>query len=53
MIDTYKRKINAPGYESKVPEDVRLVNTEKLAGYEAEMDTTVKALTTFQNMTLY
>ena len=29
-IEQYQRKINAPGYESKVPETVRATNAEKV-----------------------
>jgi hypothetical protein len=47
MIDTYKRKISAAGYEDKVPEAVRMVNAEKLASYEAEMEATMNAFNTF------
>lgn len=50
MIDTYKRKIAAPGYEDKVPEAVRAVNSEKLASYEAEMDATMSAFNAFKNL---
>jgi hypothetical protein len=50
MIDTYKRKINAAGYEDKVPENVRQVNAEKLASYEAEMEATMNAFNTFASI---
>lgn len=50
MIDTYKRKVSVADYESKVPEAVRLVNTEKLASYEAELEATITALSTFQSL---
>ena len=48
MIDTYKRKITAAGYETKVPEAVRAVNSEKLASYEAEMEATMSAFNVFK-----
>lgn len=48
IIDTYKRKVSVADYESKVPEAVRLVNAEKLASYEAELEATLSAFTTFQ-----
>ena len=47
MIDTYKRKISAAGYEEKVPENVRQINSEKLASYEAEMEATMNAFNAF------
>ena len=50
MIDTYKRKMAAADYESKVPEAVRQVNTEKLASYEAELEATQNAFSAFQAM---
>jgi valyl-tRNA synthetase len=50
MIDTYKRKFAASDYETKVPENVRMLNIEKVAGYEAELETTIKALAVFQTM---
>ncbi len=49
-VDEYKRKIAAPGYEDKVPEAVRAVNSEKLAGYEAELEATTKAMSAFALM---
>ena len=48
MIDTYKRKIAAADYETKVPEAVRIVNSEKLTAYEAEMAATMSAFSAFQ-----
>jgi hypothetical protein len=50
MIDTYKRKIGAAGYEDKVPENVRQVNADKLASYEAEMEATMNAFNTFASI---
>jgi hypothetical protein len=50
MIDTYKRKISAAGYEEKVPEAVRQVNAEKLASYEAEMEATMAAYNAFKSI---
>ena len=50
MIDTYKRKMSAPGYEDKVPENVRKVNTEKLTSYEAEMEATMNAFNAFKSI---
>lgn len=51
-IETYRRKINAPGYESKVPENVRQLNAEKLAGFEVEMQATTSAIASFEAMKL-
>lgn len=48
MIETYKRKVSVPDYESKVPEAVRQVNADKLASYEAELEATLSAFSTFQ-----
>ena len=50
MIDTYVRKISAKDYESKVPEDVRKANQEKLNAYQAELDETVRAIKMFESM---
>ena len=50
MIDTYKRKISAPEYLEKVPESVQVVNAEKLASYEAEMDATMSAFNAFNKL---
>ncbi len=44
QVDSYRKKINVPGYEDKVPENVRLLNQEKLASYESELKTTLEAL---------
>ena len=38
------------GYETKVPENVQAQNTEKLAGYDTELEETNKQLALFQNM---
>lgn len=50
MLETYKRKITAKGYEEKVPEDVRKLNLEKLEGYEKEMSTMLATLAQFESM---
>jgi isopentenyl diphosphate isomerase/L-lactate dehydrogenase-like FMN-dependent dehydrogenase len=49
-IDQYKRKISAAGYESKVPEAVRITNAEKLASLEAELEATIAAISAFELM---
>jgi len=50
LIDQMRRKTQAPGYEDKVPEDVRAANAEKLAACEAELVTTQEAIAAFQAM---
>ncbi len=50
LVDSYKRKMGAGDYETKVPEAVRAVNTEKLGGYEAELEATIKAIQAFELM---
>lgn len=50
MIDSYRRKIAVPDYETKVPETIRITNTEKLASYEAELDATIRAKENFEAM---
>lgn len=42
----------AKDYETKVPVDVRAVNTEKLTSFRAEMDATMEALRMFESMKL-
>jgi len=49
LIDSYRRKIAAPGYD-KVPEAVRVLNTEKLAAAETELKTVEDALAGFAAM---
>ena len=49
-IETYRRKVDAPGYESKVPEAVRATNAEKLLSLEAELEATVQAIQSFELM---
>lgn len=50
LIDGYRRKMAASDYETKVPENVRLINTEKCSSYEAEMQATIDAKTTYEAM---
>ena len=50
LIDSYRRKMGAADYESKVPDAVRVTNSEKVAGYEAELEATLKALSIFEAM---
>lgn len=35
-MDGLKKKMNVPGYEAKVPENVRNENQEKFNGYQRE-----------------
>lgn len=49
-ITSYQRKMTAKDYESKVPEEVRKQNAEKLAGYQAELEETQRALVMFESM---
>lgn len=50
MIQSYQRKITAKDYETKVPEDVRTSNAEKLKSYQTELDETLKAIKMFESM---
>jgi len=50
LINTYKRKMTAADYESKVPESVRISNIEKLNAYEVELSTTIQTKLAFENM---
>lgn len=51
LLKDYRRKMSAPGYE-KVPESVRASNTDKLAAYEAEYETTIKAKLAYETMNI-
>lgn len=44
QVESYRKKINIPNYEEKVPENVRILNQEKLTAYESELKTTLEAL---------
>ena len=50
QIGQYRKKIEAPGYETKVPETVRATNKDKLEAYEKELDMTIKAIENFLTM---
>ena len=52
MVDQYRRKINAPNYTTKVPESVQVTNSEKLNGYESELNATLAAIESFEKMKL-
>lgn len=49
-IDTYVKKINVTNYESKVPESIRIVNSEKISSFELELEATIKAISSFELM---
>ena len=44
MIEQYKLKQSHPDYETNVPEKVRDINANKLAGYEKELKAVISAL---------
>ncbi len=44
QVESYRKKIHVPGYEEKVPENIRILNKEKLTSYESELKTTLEAL---------
>lgn len=50
MIESYQRKMAAPGYATKVPESVQQSNLEKLTAYETEMAATLAAIKGFEQM---
>ena len=49
-IDTYAKKVNVPNYESKVPESIRITNSEKILSFELELEATIKAISSFELM---
>jgi valyl-tRNA synthetase len=50
LVDSYRRKVAAADYESKVPEAVRKTNAEKMAAYDTELQAVEVALATFREM---
>ena len=50
QVSQYRKKLEAPGYETKVPEAVQVSNRDKLDSYQAELDMTIKAIENFLNM---
>jgi len=50
-FEQFKRKVSAPGYD-KVPENVKLLNAEKLNSYEQELEKTLAAIQSFESMKL-
>ena len=49
-IDTYAKKISVSNYETKVPESIRIVNSEKISSFELELEATIKAISSFELM---
>ena len=49
-IDTYVKKTSVSNYESKVPESIRIVNSEKITSFELELEATIKAISSFELM---
>lgn len=45
----WKKKLTAPNYETKVPEAVRKLNSDKIASIEQEIATTNNAINNFKN----
>lgn len=52
QLEQYRKKASMPGYETKVPEDVRLGNVEKMANFESELQTITSAIANFESMRL-
>ena len=50
QLDQYRRKAAMPGYEDKVPENVRVANVEKMSGFEAELQNLEAAIASFESM---
>ena len=50
QIADLQKKMEMPGYAEKVPENVRVDNTEKLAKLEAEVATTAAAMEDFKKL---
>jgi hypothetical protein len=50
QVEQYRSKMAVAGYDQKVPENVRILNQEKLAGYESELQTTEAALEGLKSM---
>ena len=49
-IDTYVKKTSVSNYETKVPESIRIVNSEKITSFELELEATIKAISSFELM---
>ena len=50
QVAQYEKKISAPNYEEKVPENVRALNLEKLASYRTELGVVEAAIRSFEGM---
>ena len=50
QVAQYEKKIAAPNYEEKVPENVRALNLEKLASYRTELAVVEEAIRNFEAM---
>lgn len=50
QIDTINKKVSAAGYETKVPENVRAGNAERLQRYTAEREQLLESIQSFKNM---
>lgn len=50
MISQYERKISAKDYETKVPEEVRQQNSDKLTSLRSEFEETNRAVKLFESM---
>eukprot|EP01102_Stenamoeba_stenopodia_P012148 TRINITY_DN379_c0_g1_i2.p1 TRINITY_DN379_c0_g1~~TRINITY_DN379_c0_g1_i2.p1 ORF type:complete len:1044 (-),score=309.33 TRINITY_DN379_c0_g1_i2:162-3293(-) len=47
-LENWKKKLNAPNYETKVPENVRKLNAEKITALTQEIQTTINAIENFK-----
>ncbi|CAB1112548.1 unnamed protein product [Ectocarpus sp. CCAP 1310/34] len=50
QITMLVKKMEAPGYEDKVPEAVRETNSKKKAEFEAQKDSVLKAMQQFEGL---
>ena len=50
VVESLKKKMEAPGYEEKVPEAVRKQSSEKLQATKQEISTVEKAIEDFKSM---
>ena len=52
QVEQYEKKMSATDYEEKVPEQVRILNTEKVQAYMAEREKIISAIDAFRSMQL-
>ncbi|CAE7672880.1 unnamed protein product, partial [Symbiodinium microadriaticum] len=52
QVEQYEKKMSAADYVEKVPEQVRVLNTEKVQAYMAEREKTLSAIEAFRSMQL-